>query len=59
MWGEKENPGIALATDVFYFEISRKKKPFIGWDWILKWYNNYDAVGRSSWIQQLDAGCYF
>jgi len=31
MWGEKENPIIALATVVFYFEASRKKKRFIGW----------------------------
>jgi len=31
MWGEKENPSIALVTLVFYFEASRKKKRFIGW----------------------------
>jgi len=29
--GEKENPFVAIATGVFYFEASRKKKRFIGW----------------------------
>jgi len=29
-WNEKENPVIALATGGFYFEVSGKKKRFIG-----------------------------